>query len=74
MLQTLFELFRNEPSLTILNTLRGVFDTIDDDRMSKFVPHLLPKAIEYLATSPTNALLDLVMMLLKQIEWAIGLD
>ena len=57
-----------------LDCLIQIFETVDDDRLSKFVPYLLSYAINYLSFDSANKILYFIQILYKNIEWAINVD
>ena len=70
-------------SMTFLECLIQIFDQVDDDRMSKFVPYLLKFTINHLDSEAkkenqiqlhTVKLLYFVQTLYKSLDWALGVD
>lgn len=56
----------------LVECLTQTFETIDDDRLSRFVPYLLSHSINFL--SHGHNVLYFIQILYKNIEWAIGID
>ena len=51
-----------------------MFETVDDDRMSRLVPYLLSYSVNYLSYDSANKVLYFIQILLKNLEWAVGVD
>ena len=66
--------FEDHFNLQTLDCLINIFETIDDDRLSRFVPYLLSYSINYLSNDSVNKLLYFIQILYKNLEWAINVD
>jgi hypothetical protein len=61
-------------NMQTLDCLIQIFETVDDDRMSRFVPYLLSYSVNYLSFDSANKVLYFIQILYKNIEWALGID
>ena len=60
--------------MQVLDCLITIFETVDDDRMSRLVPYLLSYSVNYLSFESANKVLYFIQILYKNLEWAIGVD
>ena len=58
----------------ILRIINDVIEDCNDDRMWKFVPHILPATLNYLTTIKENKLLFNLWLLMQTAQWTIGVD
>ena len=74
LLMSIIASYEKQFSMQTIDCLITIFETVDDDRMSRLVPYLLSYSVNYLSYESANKVLYFIQILYKNLEWAVGVD